>query len=227
MPEKTNPVQPAIVLGSASSARAGILTRAGLNFTTVVAEVDETALTVELGEVTPAALAEALAQAKAENVATQVQHRLSDALVIGADSVFDLDGVAYGKPLEPKLAIERWKAQRGKTGTLHTGHSLYEIRDGEILRQASRVDSAQVSFASVTDEDIERYVATGEPLGCAGGFTLEGYGAAMIDSVAGDPNTVLGLSVNVLRQMLTDWEYSLTSFWQTFGNQETFVDIPQ
>lgn len=209
-----------LILGSASASRAGILERAGIPFTTVVSGVDETQLEAALDDPTPAQLAHQLAEAKAADVAAQLADGLPRHLdpllpvvIIGSDSVFELDGTAYGKPGTPEQATARWQVQRGRTGTLHTGHALVEVRGGKPQRIASAVVGAEVTFADADDADIARYVATGEPLDCAGGFTLEGFGATLIDSVHGDPNAVLGLSVNVVRKLLARWDYSLTQLW--------------
>lgn len=226
-----------LVLASASSARADVLHRAGIPFMTMVSDVDEDAVTAELGSPDPADLAGELARAKALDVVATLLTDTDDApsesagsaesaetseepalLVLGCDSVFEFDGEAHGKPGTPEVAEARWRAQAGGTGTLHTGHTLVELPDADGAlpdpqRQVRRTVSAQVSFAEASEAEIRDYVATGEPLGCAGGFTLEARGAALVRSVAGDPNAVLGLSVHSLREMLGELGYSLTAVW--------------
>lgn len=223
-----------LILASASSARADVLQRGHIPFTTMVSDVDEDALGAGLDHPTPAELAGALARAKAEDVtATLLTEDYADdgaddeaeepppedepaLLVLGCDSVFELDGNAYGKPEHPEVAIERWRIQAGRTGTLHTGHRLIRLPDtpGALPEDAvSATVSTQVRFADVSEQQIQHYVATGEPLGCAGGFTLEGRGAALVAGVSGDPNAVLGLSLNTLREMFDQVGCSLTQMW--------------
>lgn len=226
-----------LVLASASSARADVLYRAGIPFMTMVSDVDEEAVAAELGAPHPAVLAGELARAKALDVVASLLTDVDDEagptedvsdttdmltepalLVLGCDSVFEFDGEAHGKPGTAEEAVRRWRDQAGGTGTLHTGHTLIEMPDAggalpDPSRQRHRTVSADVSFTEVSEQEIQDYVATGEPLGCAGGFTLEARGAALVRRVEGDPNAVLGLSVHGLREMLQDLGYSLTSAW--------------
>lgn len=203
-----------IVLGSASPARAQILQRAGVVFEQVAADLDEQALVADLPE--PRAQAQALATAKGHVVADMLvtQHRVTDpTYVIAADSVFEFDGQSFGKPHTPEVATRRWRAQRGRTGILHSGHTVIAVLGGRKQRVLQETVSATVSFADVSDAVIQAYVATGEPLGVAGGFTLEGHGATMITGIDGDPNAVLGLSLRAVREMLQRLDVSLTSIW--------------
>lgn len=205
-----------LVLGSASSARADILRRAGLPFIQRPADIDEAALAA--GIALPGDQAQALAIAKAHAVADILLSEGQVAVptyVIAADSVFEFEGQAYGKPLQPGVAQQRWQAQRGKSGILHSGHCVIAIRGSEKRHVAEETVSAVVSFAQVSDAVIEDYVATGEPLYVAGGFTLEGHGATMIDRVEGDPNAVLGLSLRAVRELLESMGVSLTKLWKT------------
>ncbi len=214
---------PRLVLASASPARARILEAAGLPFTVVVSDVDEDAIAAEHPLASPAETAQLLARAKAEDVAGHPE--ASGALVIGCDSVFELDGVAYGKPWEPEVALERWRMQSGRTGQLHTGHWVVDNRDlasrdgsAPLARPATgALSSAVVRFADVDEEEIAAYVATGEPLQCAGAFTIDGRGAAFVSAVEGDPNAVIGLSVSTLRGLLAEFGVSLASLWEA-GN---------
>lgn len=203
-----------LVLGSASAARAAILTRAGIPFTQLAADIDESALAVDIPG--PRAQAQALATAKAHAVADMLveQHQPSvPTYVIAADSVFEFQGQAFGKPKLPKIAVQRWQAQRGKAGMLHSGHAIIGLLNGQKQRVLQESVSADVVFADVSDAVINDYVATGEPLFVAGGFTLEGYGATMVSEVRGDPNAVLGLSLRAVREMLDRLSVSLTTLW--------------
>lgn len=204
-----------LILGSASPARAAILNRAGIAYQQVPADINEEHLVADIAE--PRVQAQALATAKAHAVA----HRLLaedraqvPTYIIAADSVFEHDGRAYGKPHVAQAAIERWQAQRGTTGQLHSGHCIIALLDGRVHRVLQETVSAAVTFANVSDAVIADYVATGEPLQVAGAFTLEGHGATMISSIDGDPNAVLGLSLRAVRDMLARVEVSLTKLWQ-------------
>ncbi|MGM7669358.1 Maf family protein [Microbacterium sp. A93] len=213
------PAVPRLVLASASPARARILEAAGLPFTVLVSDVDEDALAAAHPLAGPAETAQLLARAKAEDVAVHAD--AAGALVVGCDSVFEVDGVAYGKPWEPEVALERWRMQSGRTGELHTGHWVVDTRSGSTSgAPASRpavgaLASASVTFAEVDEASAAAYVATGEPLQCAGAFTIDGRGAAFVTAVHGDPNAVIGLSVSTLRVLLADLGVSLTSLWGT------------
>lgn len=213
---------PLLVLASRSPGRARILTDAGIDFEVIVSDVDEDAAVAEaverLGEsLDSPSMALLLARTKAESVAAL--EAADGAVILGCDSVFELDGVSYGKPRTAEVAVERWKAMRGRTGVLHTGHWLVDNRsteedDGGTGATLGTVASALVSFDEVTDEEIEAYVATGEPLPCAGAFTIDGRGAAFITGIEGDPHTVVGLSVNTLRQLLASADLSVTDLWK-------------
>ena len=203
-----------ILLGSASTARAAILTRAGVPFTQLAADIAEAALVTNIPE--PRVQAQALATAKAHAVADRLlrdRKPQDPTYVIAADSVFEFEGQAHGKPRHPEVAVERWHAQRGKSGILHSGHTVIAILGGRKQRILQETVSATVAFADVSDSVIDDYVATGEPLFVAGGFTLEGHGATMIAGVNGDPNAVLGLSLRAVRDMLDRLGVSMTALW--------------
>ena len=204
---------PRLILASASPARARILQAAGIPFTVLVSDVDEDAVSARHPEATPVETALLLAQAKARDVAARPE--AADALVVGCDSVFELDGVPYGKPWEPEVAVARWLLQSGRSGDLHTGHWVVDTRGGS---QAGGTSSATVTFAPVDEDQIRAYVATQEPLQCAGAFTIDGRGAAFIESVQGDPNAVIGLSVSALRSALGQLGVDLTAYWGFGGN---------
>ena len=196
-----------LVLASASPARRKLLAAAGLEPSVVVSEVDEEAVTAaardSYGELEPADVALVLARAKAEDVAGQID----DALVVGCDSVLELDGEVHGKPASAEVAIERWHRMRGRSGVLHTGHWLVDTReDGEGGTGATlgATASTTVHFAKLTDDEVAAYVATGEPLAVAGAFTLDGLGGPYVTGVEGDPSNVIGLSLPLLRELLAE-----------------------
>lgn len=212
---------PLLVLASASPGRARILTDAGIGFQVIVSEVDEDAAVAaaveRFGDLDPADTALLLARAKAEAVAALED--ADGAVVLGCDSVFEFEGAAYGKPHTVEAATERWHAMRGKSGILHTGHWLVDNRsteddDGGTGATVGAVSSAAVHFEPVSDAEIEAYVATGEPLPCAGGFTIDGRGAAFLRKVDGDPHAVVGLSVSTLRRLLESAQLSVTDLWE-------------
>lgn len=204
-----------IILGSASTARAAILQRAGIPFIQQPADIDEETLVVDIDQ--PLVQAQALATAKAHAVADlliDTQRVQQPTFVLAADSIFEFDGSPYGKPHRPDVAQERWRAQRGKSGTLHTGHCIIPVLEGSKQQILQETVSATVTFADVSDKVIDDYIATSEPLGVAGGFTLEGHGATMISSVHGDPNAVLGLSLRAVRELLERVDVDLTALWE-------------
>nr|WP_084359967.1 nucleoside triphosphate pyrophosphatase [Janibacter anophelis] len=194
-----------LVLASASPARLALLRASGIDPLVVVSDVDEPAVEDAARQrdphLSPAALAQLLAEAKGTAVASRGDHGRDAPFVLGCDSVLEVDGRVHGKPGTPEVALERWRAMRGRSAVLHTGHHLVDMRDG---RTAGAPASATVRFASVTDTEIEGYVATGEPLHVAGGFTLDGLGAPFVESIEGHPSTVIGLCLPLLRRLLTD-----------------------
>ncbi|MFB7127860.1 septum formation inhibitor Maf [Kitasatospora xanthocidica] len=192
-----------LVLASASPARLGLLRQAGLDPRVVVSGVDEDAITAA----TPAELALVLAEAKAKAVAAE----LADGeLVIGCDSVLELDGRALGKPADATEALARWQSMRGRSGVLRTGHCVIDTATG---RQSSATASTTVRFGTPDDAEIAAYVASGEPLYVAGAFTLDGRSAPFIDGIDGDPGNVIGLSLPLLRRLLADLDVRITDLW--------------
>ena len=142
--------------------------------------------------------------------------------VVGCDSMLEIDGRIVGKPGDPETAVERWRSMRGATGTLHTGHTLVRLPDGAT---AEGVSSTVVHFARPSDAEIEAYVATGEPLWCAGAFTIDGLGGAFVEGVEGDPHGVVGLSLPLLRRLVLELGGSWTDLWaQGRGRAETEPD---
>ena len=147
-----------------------------------------------------------LAQCKAETVATQFE----SALILGCDSLLLVNGEIYGKPTDPTEAITRWQKMSGQVGDLYTGHALI---DSSHHRTLVRSQVTRVYFAQMSDRAIKAYVATGEPLNCAGGFALEGQGGLFVEKLAGCHTNVIGLSLPLLRQMLAQLGYDVTDFW--------------
>ncbi|MQS06231.1 nucleoside triphosphate pyrophosphatase [Streptomyces alkaliphilus] len=194
-----------LVLASRSPARLSLLRRAGLDPEVIVSGVDEEAVEAP----TPQALALVLAEAKAAAVAARPE--AADALVIGCDSVLEFEGVARGKPADASAAIARWKAMRGRSGVLLTGHCVIDTASGE---RVSAVGSTVVRFGEPDDAEIAAYVATGEPLHVAGAFTLDGLGAPFVEGVDGDPGNVIGLSMPLLRRLLGALGVGVTSLWK-------------
>ncbi|WP_174720308.1 nucleoside triphosphate pyrophosphatase [Streptomyces spongiicola] len=193
-----------VVLASASPARLGLLRAAGLAPEVVVSGVDEDALTAP----DPGTLALVLAEAKADAVAARPE--AAGALVIGCDSVLELDGEALGKPADEEEATARWKSMRGRAGALLTGHCVVDTATG---RRASATESTTVRFGDPTDAEIAAYVASGEPLHVAGAFTLDGRSAPFVDSIEGSHGNVIGLSLPLLRRLLADLGIGITDLW--------------
>jgi septum formation protein len=193
---------PRFVLASKSPARLQTLRNAGLDPVVVVSGVDESTVTGP-----PADVALTLAVRKAMTVAA----RCADSLVLGCDSLLDLDGEALGKPADRDDAIARWRRMRGRSGVLHTGHCLVDTTTN---RQAAHVASTTVHFADLDDDEIEAYVDTGEPLAVAGAFTIDGLGGPFVERIDGDPHNVVGVSLPLLRQLVVEVGHRWTDLWR-------------
>ncbi|MFJ1915143.1 Maf family protein [Streptomyces sp. NPDC088147] len=193
-----------LVLASASPARLGLLRQAGLAPEVIVSGVDEDALSAP----TPAELALVLAEAKATAVAALPA--TAGALVVGCDSVLELDGEAFGKPADAEEATARWKSMRGRDGILRTGHCVIDTTTG---RRAAETASTTVRFGNPTDAEIAAYVASGEPLHVAGAFTLDGRSAPFVDAIDGSHGNVIGLSLPLLRRLLGEHGVTITDLW--------------
>ena len=198
-----------LVLASQSPARLGVLRAAGTDPVVRVSGVDEDAIVAALGAVEPDAVVVALAEAKAREVAGE----FDDALVIGCDSMLHFDGELVGKPATAEVARRRWRRMAGGTGELLTGHALLRVRGGEVVGVASGTESTVIRFGSPTAEEIDAYVATGEPLKVAGAFTLDALGGWFVDGIDGDPSSVIGISLPLLRGLLGELGVSVTSLW--------------
>jgi len=202
--------KPVLVLASASPARKALLIAAGIDPEIVVSGVDENAVDATA----PDTLCAVLARLKAHAVAERLRHRDHEregVLVLGCDSVLAFDGQILGKPDSPEDAIKRWQAMRGRSGVLHTGHCLVELESGESVE---RVGSTTVHFADLTDEEIDAYVGSGEPLWVAGAFTIDGLGGPFVEGIEGDHTNVVGLSLPLLRHLLNDLGWSVTDLWR-------------
>jgi septum formation protein len=191
---------PRIVLASQSKSRRTLLEDAGLKPTTIVSNVDEE--TDFFNAMTPEDMVIALAISKAHTVREMIDY---PAIIIGCDSTFDVDGVSFGKPGTPEVAVERAKKISGRTGLLHTGHCIIDTERG--IEIADRV-TTKVTFTDMTDEEIHDYVASEEPLHVAGGFTLDGFGSPFIPVIEGDYTNVVGISMPFLRNAMKQLGYS-------------------
>ena len=193
-----------LLLASTSPARKRLLTDAGIVFETRSPGVDEDALVAKQKPATIQEMTLLLAKAKAEAVSF-------DGLVLGCDSALLFDGEMLGKPHHPEVAISRWQKMRGKTGLLCSGHWLI---DGLTGSASGKVTQTSVSFANLSDEQIHKYVATGEPLQVAGAFTIDGFGGAFVERIEGDYHTVVGLSLVALRELVTELGHDYQSLWR-------------
>lgn len=194
-----------LVLASASPARRTTLRAAGLDPIVVVSGVDES----QVVDLPPAELALQLAELKCAAVLGRDEVP-ANALVLGCDSVLELDGEALGKPRDAEEAARRWRAMRGRSGVLHSGHCLRDVATGRV---AAATGSTTVHFADVDDDEIEAYVATGEPLEVAGAFTIDGFGGAFVTGLEGDHHNVVGVSLPLLRELVRELGHAWPSLW--------------
>ena len=200
-----------VLLASASTSRYSLLVNAGITPLVQVSHVDEDAIAEKLNPIKTADLCVALATAKGEAVVQDItitENR--NLLVVAADSMLEFEGKSFGKPGNPEVAIARWKAMRGKSGYLHTGHWVMDLVSGQVR---SGVAGAKVEFADVSDAEILAYVESGEPLSVAGGFTHEGKSAAFITKMTGDSPAVGGISLALLREFSKEISIEWTQLW--------------
>jgi septum formation protein len=206
-----------LYLASTSPARLATLRAAGIEPVLLSSGVDEEAAVAAAGPLSAPETVLLLARLKAEAVVGRiVDGEPIDGFILGGDSAFELDGVVYGKPHLPAVARERWLAQRGRAGQLHSGHWLIDHRASSVSERgaAGGVSTATVRFAaSITDAEIDAYIATGEPLEVAGAFTIDSLGGAFISEVRGDPHAVVGLSLALVRELLLGFDVSWTDLW--------------
>ena len=199
-------------LASTSPARLATLRAAGIEPELWNPEVDEDAVVAAAGELTVEEMVLLLARTKAEAVAEKHGNEING-LLLGGDSAFVVDGVIHGKPHDPLVARERWLRQRGRSGVLYSGHWLIEHSGFAQGRALGVVTSAKVKFADITEQEIDAYIATGEPLRVAGAFTIDSLGGAFIEEIEGDPHTVVGLSLPALRKLVIHLGHEWTSLW--------------
>ncbi|WP_066903544.1 Maf family protein [Mycolicibacterium houstonense] len=203
-----------VVLGSASTGRLGVLRQAGLDPLVVVSGVDEDAVIASLADAPPERVVSGLAVAKADEVLTRLPAALAaDCVVIGCDSMLFLDGRLCGKPGDVDTARRQWQTMAGRTAQLYTGHAVLAVRDGAVAHRVVDTGITAVRFGSPSEADLEAYLRTGEPLGVAGGFTLDGMGGWFVDGIEGDPSNVIGLSLPLLRRMLAAAGISIAQLW--------------
>jgi len=200
-----------------------LLRQAGIEPETRSPAVDEDAVIAEAeaargSALEPEAHVGLLAQRKAAAVVSELATTdpAFDGIVIGGDSMFEIDGRILGKPYTPEVATARWHEMRGRTGILHSGHSVVRVAPGAERVEAHAAAAASVTFADdVTDDEIEAYVATGEPLQVAGAFTIDSLAGPFISEVSGDPSTVVGMSLSTLRRLVRELGVSWPSLWNS------------
>jgi septum formation protein len=204
-----------VVLGSASPGRRKVLRQAGIEPLVVVSGVDEDAVVSRLGDAAPDEVTTALAAAKAAEVAGNLDQAVAaDCVVIGCDSMLYCGGELRGKPTSPEDAKRQWQTMAGRTGQLHTGHGVIRLRHNEVVHQSAETMVTAVHFATPSARELDAYIATGEPLNVAGGFTLDGLGGWFIDAVDGDPSSVIGISLPLTRRLFERAGLSIPELWK-------------
>jgi septum formation protein len=204
-----------LVLGSASAGRLKVLRQAGIDPLVIVSGVDEDRLTTTLGrDASPGDVVCALAQAKAERVAGELDSAVAaDCVVIGCDSMLYIDGRLCGKPQSVADARQLWQSIAGSAGQLYTGHCVIRMLNHEIVHREAQTSITTVHFGTPSPGDLEAYLASGESLRVAGGFTLDGLGGWFIDGVDGDPSAVVGIGLPLTRSLLDRAGLSIAALW--------------
>ncbi|VFB01552.1 nucleoside triphosphate pyrophosphatase [Nocardia cyriacigeorgica] len=204
-----------LVLASASPARRTVLRSAGIEPVVRVSDVDEDAVAAALPANTPPQrVVVELAKAKAATVAAAVPEFAADCVVVGCDSMLLIDGVLQGKPHTPEVARARWNAMAGRSAELITGHCVLRLLDGAVTAEAVDCSSTTIHFGKPEPEALEAYIATGEPLQVAGAFTLDGLGGWFVDRIDGDPSSVIGIGLPLLRRLLDDVGVAVADLWR-------------
>lgn len=204
------------VLASQSPARLGVLRSAGFDPSVVVSGVDEDAVAASLTDPAPVELVRALAAAKAEAVFETLvgsHDGSADMVIVGCDSMLSINGEMVGKPITPEAARERWASMAGKSGELLTGHAIIRVENGEKTKETSGTEGTTVRFGTPSQEEIDAYIASGEPLQVAGGFTLDGLGGWFIEGIDGDFSSVIGISLPLTRRLLAEVGVSVVDLW--------------
>ncbi|MEV6061815.1 nucleoside triphosphate pyrophosphatase [Nocardia asteroides] len=204
-----------LVLASASPARLGILRTAGIDPVVRVSGVDEDAVAAALPpDTSSSGVVVALARAKAVDVAASIPELAADCVVVGCDSMLLVDGQLHGKPHTPEVARTRWAAMAGRSAELLTGHCVLRLRDGMVVAESAECSGTTVHFAKPEPDELDAYIATGEPLQVAGAFTLDGLGGWFVDRIEGDPSSVIGIGLPLLRRLLEDVGVGVTQLWR-------------
>ncbi len=205
-----------VVLASASSGRRKVLRQAGIDPLIMVSGVDEDAVVAGLDKATtPADVTIALATAKADAVIAELDPAVTaDCVVIACDSMLLRAGALVGKPASAETALADWRQMAGTSGQLYTGHCVIRLRDNDIAHRLAEATSTWVHFSTPSSADLEAYVASGEPTAVAGGFTLDGLGGWFIDGVEGDPSSVIGIGLPLVRGMFERAGLSLADLWR-------------
>jgi septum formation protein len=206
-----------LVLASASSGRRKVLRQAGIDPLVIVSGIDEDAVIAGLDpDATPGQVTTALASAKADAVIDSLDPAVAaDCVVIGCDSMLYRDGELLGKPASADAAREGWRQMAGRSGQLYTGHCAIRLRDNVITYRAADATCTTVNFGTPSSADLDAYIAAGEPLAVAGGFTLDGLGGWFIEGVDGDPSAVIGIGLPLTRRLLESAGLSISELWAT------------
>ncbi len=199
-----------VILASASPARLMLLRSQNIKPIVIPSEINEKEIEAQYKNSATEVIVKELSIAKANYVLSN-SISLDSGILIAADSMLEFNSQSLGKPLNAENAIERWQQMRGKTGILHTGHTVIRLDNKQTI---TRVISTKVEFANVDDQEILDYVATTEPLHVAGAFTIDSLGAAFVKQVHGDHSNVVGLSLPALREIVRELGLSWTSLWE-------------
>jgi septum formation protein len=208
-----------LVLASASPARLAVLRAAGVDPVVRVSGVDESAVAAALGDPQPDELVVALAEAKARAVLGQVAQDHPEAVIVGCDSMLLHDGDVAGKPGTVERAHKRWAAMAGGQGELLTGHAVLRVDGGVHTATATGAQRTTVRFGQPTEPELAAYLASGEPLEVAGGFTLDGLGGWFVEGIDGDPSSVIGISLPLTRRLLATVGLTVTDLWRPQPDQ--------
>jgi len=207
---------PTLILASASPARRQVLRKAGIEPVVLVSDVDEDAVAAALpANSAPETVVTELARAKAADIAASAAAAefRDDCVIVGCDSMLLIDGVLQGKPHTPEVARARWAEMAGRSADLITGHCVLRLRNGEVVAQAVDCSATTVHFAKPEPDELEAYLASGEPLQVAGAFTLDGLGGWFVDRIDGDPSSVIGIGLPLLRRLLRDVGTGIAQLW--------------